>query len=298
MVILPACTVVIATVDRPESLERVLARLADQDCPAAETIVVDASAGTATEILVRGWASRLPLRYVKSDRRSAAQQRNEGAVFATTPLLAFLDDDISFPSDHLRRLARVFGTETGSAVVGVSGRETGMSHPRPRGLLRCYYRLQAGYPHPTYGGRLFGVALNTVPCYEEETAELIPAEWLPSTCVLYRREVFAQERFPDFEEYSFMEDVHLSARMARHGRLLFHAGAPFDHASGTSSFKRNATALAQHRIANRARVARETLGLAGWPLAYRLLLHRLFVTVHFLRTRPPQWRDAIAGTWA
>ena len=32
----------------------------------------------------------------------------------------------------------------------------GMSHPRPKGLLWLYYRIQAGYADRTYGGRLFG----------------------------------------------------------------------------------------------------------------------------------------------
>lgn len=294
---LPDYTVIIATIDRPDSLGRVLACLAVQETPPAATIVADASAGDETRSLVRDWSDRLPVRYLRATQRSAALQRNQGAALATTPLLAFLDDDIVFPSDHLGKLAAVFAQPDAAEVAGVSGRESGMSHPRPRGLLRWYYRLQAGYDHPHYGGRLFGAALNCVPCYEEETAALIAADWLPSTCVIYRREVFIREQFPAFQEYSFMEDVHLAARMARHGRLLFHAGAPFDHHSGSSAFKRNAAALARHRIVNRIRVAREVCAQKGCSLTYRVFLYRVFVTLHFLRARPPQWWQSIAGTW-
>jgi GT2 family glycosyltransferase len=289
-------TVVIATLTRPAPLERVLRCLERQTRRPTLVVVVDASTDNVTAELLHAWSDRLPVRHLSFARRSSALQRNAGSTLATTPLIAFLDDDIEFPPEHLAHLTAVFGGSA-SDVIGVSGRESGQSHPRPRGLARLYYRLQAGYDHPHYGARLFGFAVNCVPCYEVETAELIAAQWLPSTCVVYRRAEFARERFPDFEEYSYMEDVHLSARMARQGRLLFHAGAEFTHRSGTSTFKRDVAHLAQHRMANRRRIAREILRLEGWPLHGRVLLHRLFLTAVLARARPPQWWREIVGTW-
>jgi GT2 family glycosyltransferase len=293
----PACTVVIATLDRPESLERVLVCLAGQTQPAESVILVDASSNAATEALAARWSDRLPLVRLPSSDRSAARQRNTGAALATTPLVAFMDDDIAFPSDHLEKLLRVFADDNDVRIAGVSARENNSSHPPPRGLLWWYYRLQAGYRDPHYGARLFGPAINCVPCYSEQAASLIPAEWLPSTCVVYRRELFLAEKFPDFDEYSSMEDVHLSTRLARRGRLFFHAEAPFDHYSGSSRFKRDPVQLARHRWRNRRRVCREVLGLEGPALHARLLLHRLFVSAFLLRSRPPGWTGELRGTW-
>jgi hypothetical protein len=51
---------------------------------------------------------------------------------------------------------------------------------------------------------------------------------------------------------------------------------------------------AQHRRL----IAREILGLTGWRLLVKDTLHRLFVSVWLLRSRPPAWTRQIAGTWS
>lgn len=290
---LPAYNVVIATLDRPKSLETVLNCLAVQQHPPALVILADASIGEETETLSRQYADRLPILYLRCATRSAAAQRNAGAERASTGLVGFLDDDIEFPPDHFTKLIGAFDNET----AGVSGREEGMSHRLPGPLLRLYYRLQAGFQHRDYGASLFGLAINTVPCYEHSDSSLICSPWLPSTCVIYRTSDFQAERFPDFAEYSYMEDVHLSARMARRGKLCFLPNARFVHRSGSSAFKNNVRTLARHRIKNRQVVAREILGVTGKKAAWLLFLHRSFVTVYLLRSRPAEWRRELAGTW-
>jgi hypothetical protein len=179
----------------------------------------------------------------------------------------------------------------------VAGRLEGPSRPVPRALLRWYYRLQAGYAHPTYGAQLFGPAINCYPSYTEAAGDLIPAQWLSSTCVFYRNAVFQREKFPAFEGYSSMEDVHLSARVGRTHRLYFHATARFEHRDATSSWKRNHAALARSRIHNQRTVAREVLGFTGPVFELKLLLHRLFVTAYLLRRRGVGTWGEIAGTW-
>ena len=206
--VLPNYSVVIATIDRPGSLDIVLACLAAQSHGPQQVIVADASALDDTRRLVEHWASRLPVLYLPCAVRSAAVQRNTAAAHAKAPLLAFMDDDVDFPPELLETLCTAFAGDFGRTIAGVSGREANMTHPRPHGLLRAYYRLQAGFDDPNYGARLFGPAINCVPCYAEDQRDLVPADWLPSTCVVYRREYFEREHFPDFDEYSAMEDVH------------------------------------------------------------------------------------------
>jgi len=141
------------------------------------------------------------------------------------------------------------------AIGGVAGRIKGLGHSKPKGLLWWYYRLQAGYPHPNFGARLMGAAVNTLPCYEEQSG-LIPSDWLNTTCVLYRTDLFSRERFPEFKGYSFMEDVHLSARIAKTHQLYFDAEAVYEHHSATTEFKQDQTAYAAAAIRNRRIVAR------------------------------------------
>jgi GT2 family glycosyltransferase len=289
-------TPVIATYERPEELRRMLGSLAEQTRLPERTIVVDASRDSRTRDVVEAMSGRLSIHYETAETPSAAQQRNQGARLVSTPLVAFIDDDTTLEPGTCEKLCAPF--ERDPQTGGVAGRLVGGDRPVPRGLLWWYYRLQAGFNHPTYGARLFGPAINCYPSYTEAAGqELIPAEWLGSTCVFYNTEAFLAEQFPAFTGYSFMEDVHLSARIARRRRLFFHTGARFEHHDATSSWKRDFKAMARQRIRNQRRVAREILGFHGPAFEAKLLLHKLFVTVYLLRRRGPGSLEEIAGTW-
>lgn len=287
--------VVIATMERPDALHETLASLAVQTRPAHEIIVVDASTDSATADLCARWQATLPLRHLRAITRSAALQRNQGAAETRSPLIAFMDDDVVLPVETLARLMAPFAD---AAVGGVAGRIEGLSHPPPRGLLWLYYRLQAGYPHSHYGARVIGPGINLLPCFERESTELIPAQWLNSTCVIYRRELFARELFPAFAGYSFMEDAHLSFRIGRTHTLFFHAGAPYQHNCRPSSAKADRRALHRMIVHHQRLFARDLLGLRGFTLAWKLTLHRLFQSVAVLRSPEPRRLSALRGLWS
>src|SRR5690606_6506711 len=261
----------------------------------ADIVIVDASTTTGTAEVCARWRDRLPLRLETARARSSAIQRNQGAESVTTPLIGFMDDDVVLPPATLEKLAAPFSD---ASVGGVAGRIEDLEHPIPRGLLRAYYRLQAGYSHPHYGGRLIGAGINLLPAFSAEPPGLVPAEWLNSTLVLYRRELFERERFPLFDGYSFMEDVHLSHRIGRTHRLYFHGDAPYAHNSRPSSAKADRRALARMHVRHQRLIARELLGLRGFPLWWRLTLHRLFQTIAVLRGGGAgAWR-AVSGYWS
>lgn len=288
-------SLVIATMQRPEPLHEALTSLSQQSVPPTAVVVVDASPDDRTLEVCRGWEGRLPVRWLKAEARSAARQRNQGASRVTTPLIGFMDDDVVLPIDTLAKLVAPFSApETG----GVAGRIEGMTHPVPRGLLWCYYRLQAGYSHPHYGGRVIGPGINLLPAFAAETHPLVPAEWLNSTLVLYRRELFEREKFPAFEGYSFLEDAHLSHRIGRTHRLYFHRDAPYVHNSQPSSAKADRAALARMIVRHQRKMAREVLGLRGPALWWKLTLHRVFQTIAVLRSSTSgRWASA-RGFWS
>ncbi|MGA3172455.1 MAG: glycosyltransferase [Chthoniobacteraceae bacterium] len=291
-------TPVIATFERPEFLKKMLGTLAEQSRPPERTIVIDSSRNDETRLAVESMAARLPIHYERAEIPSAAQQRNQGSRLVTTPLIAFIDDDDALQPDVCEKLCAVFESDPANEIGGVSARLIGGERPVPGKLLWWYYRIQAGFSHPTYGGKLFGPAINCYPSYtEQSTHDLIPADWLNSTCVFYRADSFAREQFPDFPGYSFMEDVHLSARIARRQRLYFHTTARFEHHDATSSWKRDLAEMERNRLRNQRRVAREILGLSGPALESKLFLHRLFVTVYLLRRRDPGLWQRLTGTW-
>lgn len=289
-----AYSIVIATYERADALRNALASVHAQTHPPQQVIIVDASAGHESRALAA--ASALPMLYRRAEQASAALQRNQGFRDVKTPLLAFIDDDVVLAPDVFAQLCAVFDQRPETA--GVAARMNGATHPAPRALLWWYYRLQAGFSDGHFGARLFGAAINCFPCYDAATEELIPADWLNLGCVLFRSDAFGEELFPNFEGYSFGEDVHLSARMKRHGPLYFHANARYDHFPASSPARRDAFLAAQMSARHRRLIAREILGLRGWRLLVKDTLHRLFVSAWLLRSRPPAWKRQLAGTWS
>ncbi len=292
-----AYSVVIATYERPDELRTTLESLSTQTRLPAQVIVVDSSPDPRSEAVVAGMTTRLPLHYERATRPSAAVQRNAGASRVRTPLVAFIDDDVFVPTETLEKMCDVFERDADGKVGGVAARIDGMQHTTPSGLLWWYYRLQAGYAHPTYGGKLFGPGINCLPSYTEGEGDLIPSDWLNSTCVFYRTELFLREKFPQFDGYSFLEDVHVSSRIGRTHHLYFHRTANFEHRDAPSTFKKNARELVRMRLRHQRVVARDILCIPEPLLTLKMLLHRVFASVWTLRARSPQWREILIGTW-
>jgi len=288
-----AYSIVIATYERADALRDAVASVEGQSRQPEQVIIVDSSAGAESEAVSR--ECRLPVIYQRAERPSAAVQRNQGFRAVTTPLVAFIDDDVVLAPDTFEKLCSVF--ERYDDTGGVAARMNGAEHPVPNRKLHQYYRLQAGFDHRTYGGRLFGAAINCFPSYSAEPDELIPADWLNLGCVLFRSDLFAEELFPLFEGYSYGEDVHLSARIGRKARLYFHATARYDHFPSMSPAKRSFFKYARMSARHRRLIARDIQGLRGWELCWKDALHRLFVTAFLLRTRPAGWLRQIAGNW-
>lgn len=295
-----AYSLIIATFERPEDLAVTLAGVEKQTRRPAEIVVVDSSRDERTKKLCEEWSTRLPVRWFFSDAKSAAKQRNQGAELCspTSEVLGFMDDDITLYADTCALVCEVFDADSAGEVGGVGVRIDEIQRAVPSRLTRWYFRLQSGYSHPTYGGHLFGPAINCLPCYTEPAENgLIRSEWLNSGCVFYRRGPFLRERFPAFNGYSYMEDVHCSARIAKTHRLYFHVNARCSHREGTNSLKRDIIGLARQRIVNQRIVACDVLGMRGARLAWKFFLHRLFATFTIVRQRNPGWAQDLRGTW-
>ncbi len=297
-----AFSLVIATFERPDDLRITLDGVLAQRRQPSEIIIVDSSRDERTKALCAAYSGSIPLRYIFSDARSAAKQRNQGSelVSPDSRVIGFMDDDITLYPETCSQVLGVFDRDAEGKVGGISVRIDDIHRPAPSGLTRLYLRIQAGFSHPTYGGRLFGPGINCLPTYDEETEEngtLIRADWLNSGCVFYRREPFLREMFPAFDGYSFMEDVHCSARIGKTHRLYFHKTATCGHREGTNSLKRDYLGIARQRIRNQRIVARDVQKLGGLSLAWKFLLHRVFSTIAILRGRETGWQQSLKGTW-
>ncbi len=189
-------SLVIATFERAEDLRNTLSSILLQTRLPEQTIIVDSSRDDQTHDLVETFDPRLALLYERAIVASAAQQRNQGSLRATAPLIGFMDDDMVLAPETCAALCEVFDRDEKGEVGGVAARIDGLCHPVPKGFLWLYYRIQAGYADRTYGGQLFGPAINCLPSYSESTGPLIPAHWLNAGCVLYRRKLSCARCFP------------------------------------------------------------------------------------------------------
>jgi HAD superfamily hydrolase (TIGR01662 family) len=190
--------VVVPTVGRP-SLARLLAGLEAQRghvCDGGpqmptEVYVVDDRPTRATPSVPLDMAvEALPVQVLRTGGRGPAAARNAGWRSATTPWVAFLDDDVELPEDWVRALHADL-LAAGPAVGGIQGR---IEVPLPPGR------------RPTD--------------WERSTAGLERARWATAD-MAYRREALDRvhgfdERFPR----AFREDADLAARVAAAGWLL------------------------------------------------------------------------------
>jgi glycosyltransferase involved in cell wall biosynthesis len=109
-------SVVVPTLNRPDSLRRCLAALHCQTYPNREVIVVDDGPSEATRQLVADEFAGF--RYLSQPHRGPAAARNLGIAAASGEVIAFTDDDCCAPQDWLARLADGYGRYPALAGVG------------------------------------------------------------------------------------------------------------------------------------------------------------------------------------
>ncbi len=117
----PAITVVIATRDRPQLLDRCLQSLLALDYPNFDVLIVDnAPSSDATEQLIEDrYRQQDSVRRVREDQPGLAAAHNRALVEATGEILAFTDDDVVADPQWLSSLAAAFAT--GDDVACVTG---------------------------------------------------------------------------------------------------------------------------------------------------------------------------------
>jgi GT2 family glycosyltransferase len=112
-------TVAIATRNRAESVRRCVTAVLAGDHPAVTVVVVDNDPDDdSTRDVVEGFG-RPDVRYVREPRRGASVGRNRGLREATTPIVAFTDDDTEPDVHWASRIAGAFHGDSG--LVCLSG---------------------------------------------------------------------------------------------------------------------------------------------------------------------------------
>jgi GT2 family glycosyltransferase len=150
--LLPSATVLIATYNRPDYLRTCLKHLDCQTVSPEQTLVVDASSDHGTADVVKEFPGVV---YLRNNRGpgSAATSRAIGLTYATSEIVAFIDDDAYAEPDWLKQLLRRYddasvGAVGGRAKNGQPGEESeGISEIGlllPDGRLTGYFAADPG----------------------------------------------------------------------------------------------------------------------------------------------------------
>jgi O-antigen biosynthesis protein len=169
----PFLSVVVCTRDRPEQIKKCLNRLALQQYPAYEVVVVDnAPTSDALRAVVDGQSSEgVEFRYCVEPRPGLSWARNTGIKAAKSDIIAFLDDDDEPDAHWLAAIAGGFarGERIGcvSGIVLPASLDTAVEaifeevggHSKGRGFVRETFS-RSGPQSPLFPLPPFGVGAN------------------------------------------------------------------------------------------------------------------------------------------
>jgi glycosyltransferase involved in cell wall biosynthesis len=271
-------SVVIPTLNRPAVLRRTLESLAGQSAQPGEIVIIDASEGESTRRVcvkqpILGLGAEVIWRPARMS--GAASQRNLGVQECRHKVIGFFDDDILFEPDCIARLWRAMQSD--DRVAGVNAMIINQRYQRPGRVSRLMFRLMAGRREDSYAGRVLGPAVNLLPEDCDYLPDVVPIEWLNTTCTLYRREALPQPPFPDdFTGYSLMEDLALSLTVGKQWKLANARTARIYHDSQPGRHKNEAVATSRMELVNRHYVMTKVLGKCGLRDYARLALWELF----------------------
>ncbi len=229
-----------------------LRSLAQQSVQPVEMIIVDASTNDETQQLCRnnfpGLATRII--YRRATEIGAATQRNQAIQHVSQEAIWFIDDDVIFEPNCLERLWRALQSD--SRLGGVNAMIVNQRYLPPGLATRLLFRFLHGHSETSYAGKCIGPALNILPEDRPDLPEVVPVEWLNTTCTLYRREALPDPPFPNhFTGYSMMEDVTLSLIVGRKWKLANARTARIFHDSQGGDHKENAAELSEMKLVNR-----------------------------------------------
>lgn len=292
---------IVPTRHRAAAFSRTLHSLTQQSVQPVEMIVVDGSIDDHTQHLCE---SQIPglntqIRYYKATEIGAASQRNQAIVYTTQAAIWLMDDDILLEPDCLARLWAALQSD--EAIGGVNAMITNQRYLPPGRISRTLFRFLSGQSQKSYAGRCIGPALNLLPEDDSTLPEIVPVEWLNTTCTLYRRAALPNPLFASlFTGYSLMEDVTLSLNVGKQWKLVNARTARIFHDSQPGDHKSDRGVLARMELINRHYVMTQILERRQFQDYFKLAVLQLFEIVASLQSGQG-WRSLpalLSGKWS
>jgi glycosyltransferase involved in cell wall biosynthesis len=281
----------VPTRNRALPFTRMLHSLAQQSAQPVEMVVIDASTNPDTQHLCQSHIPGLLTKiiYHRATEAGAATQRNQAFHYATQETIWLTDDDILLEPECLALLWAALNSD--EQMGGVNAMITNQRYLPPGRVSRMLFRFLHGRSEASYAGKCIGPAFNLLPEDDPTLPDIVPVEWLNTTCTLYRREAMPDPPFPKhFTGYSLMEDVTLSLIVGKRWQLANARTAKIFHDSQPGDHKNNPAVLAQMELVNRHYVMTQILERRSLSDHLKLLLLQLFeITVSLVSIQG--WRE-------
>lgn len=104
-------SLVVATHNRVEQLDRFLHSLLAQDDNDFEVIIADQNSDDRLVDVVNTYQSHFPITHLKRVKLGTSHARNQGSLLATGDIIAFPDDDCLYPLGFLTKVADFFASD-------------------------------------------------------------------------------------------------------------------------------------------------------------------------------------------
>ena len=149
-------SVLLATHNGADTIERTLAALSQLDVPAGgwNLILVNNASTDDTESRVLKWRERLPLTYLVEPRLGKSKAMNTALRHATGDLIVMTDDDVLPERNWLSEWRRVADALPGCSVFGGAVVPSFDKTPPPSYVSHRYYGVLYGETHPYSEGAI------------------------------------------------------------------------------------------------------------------------------------------------
>lgn len=216
-------TVCICTYKRPASLRQFLDSLAEHDTKPDRLVIVDASPDKRTKEAFAAFervddlAEEVVYWHVTGELDTLTCSRNYALSSVATDLAVFFDDDIVLQDGCLKEMVKVHRDE-GDAVVGVGALDLhGVQKPSTMWKIRRLFWIAPTLKPGAYART--GVSIPWT--FQGATDEILEGDWLSGCCMMWKTAVARRVGFNEgFGGHSTGEDLDLSLRMGRHGKLM------------------------------------------------------------------------------
>jgi GT2 family glycosyltransferase len=275
---------IVPTIGRADSLRALLESMCAQTHRVDEVIIADASGDNGTLLLINEpqWRkSGLTIRREEVDPPNAVRQREAAIKVATGEFLLLLDDDVVLEPECVGKMIELL--EANREVVGVTADFNNQTWPQPAKLWKLYLRHVLRLREGEWQGHVVGPLLRFG--YNPLPIAATPMEWLGTGNSLVRLSAYHQvggfSRF-FLHRCTINEDVDLSLKLLRVGRILFCPAARMSHHHAPAGRVAPMVA-AEDDLFNRFFILRDTLHKTAFRAFSLVALYFMIETTsHFL----------------